>query len=69
MHLDTLRVAILGCSRCGRLASYIREVAVRKTRRFQHWEYWGRPLPGFGDPQARLLITELPPGPGPDPGA
>jgi uracil-DNA glycosylase family 4 len=49
------------CERCPRLREWCREVARVKVRRFTTEEYWGRPVPGFGDPKARLLIVGLAP--------
>lgn len=60
-ELGFLREEVVNCTRCERLALYIREVTKRKVRRFKDWDYWGKPLPGFGDPQARLLIVGLAP--------
>ncbi len=56
-----LEEAIVTCERCQRLRAYCRDVAVRKKREFRQWEYWGKPVPGFGDPQARLWIVGLAP--------
>lgn len=53
--------AVVGCQRCQRLRRYCRQVARAKVRRFQREEYWGRPVPGFGDPAARLLVVGLAP--------
>ena len=61
---DTLaRVAaeVIACERCPRLRDWCRTVAQVRVRRFHDQEYWGRPLPGFGDPRARLLIVGLAP--------
>lgn len=52
---------IVVCNRCPRLVKYCKEVATVKKREFRDEEYWGRPLPGFGDPKARLLIVGLAP--------
>jgi uracil-DNA glycosylase family 4 len=52
---------VVACERCPRLRRWCREVARRKVRRFQDQEYWGRPVPGFGDPRARLLVVGLAP--------
>jgi len=60
-ELELLQTEIATCTRCPRLATYIREVAVQKRRQFQAEEYWGRPVPSFGDPAARLLIVGLAP--------
>jgi uracil-DNA glycosylase family 4 len=52
---------VVACERCPRLRAWCREVARVKVRRFQEEEYWGRPVPGWGDPAARLLIVGLAP--------
>ena len=59
--LDALEHEITTCRRCPRLVAWREEVATVKRRAFRHEEYWGRPVPGFGDPQARLLILGLAP--------
>jgi uracil-DNA glycosylase len=53
---------IIGCERCPRLRSHCREIAFHRKREFAGQEYWGRPVAGFGDPAARLLIVGLAPG-------
>ncbi len=60
-ELELLKEEIIGCRRCPRLSEYIREVARKKVKRFADEDYWGKPLPGFGDPQAKLLIVGLAP--------
>jgi len=60
--LRTLEREIIGCRRCPRLIAYCRAVARTKRRAYLGWEYWGRPVPGFGDPQARVLVVGLAPG-------
>jgi len=52
----------MACERCPRLRRWCREVARTKVRRFADQEYWGKPVPGFGDAGARLLIVGLAPG-------
>jgi uracil-DNA glycosylase family 4 len=52
---------VVSCERCPRLRAWCREVAEVKVRRFQDQEYWGRPVPGWGDPAAALLIVGLAP--------
>jgi uracil-DNA glycosylase len=52
---------VVACQRCPRLRAWCREVARVKVRRFQDQEYWGRPVPGWGDPDARLLVVGLAP--------
>ncbi|MFN3323517.1 MAG: uracil-DNA glycosylase [Bryobacteraceae bacterium] len=65
IDLPALRVLhddIVACLRCPRLIAYCREVARVKRRAYLDWEYWGRPVPPFGDPYARMLIVGLAPG-------
>jgi uracil-DNA glycosylase family 4 len=52
---------VIACERCPRLRAWCRKVAREKVRRFAGDKYWGRPIPGFGDPNARLLIVGLAP--------
>ena len=53
--------AIVSCERCPRLRSYCQRIAVEKKRAYRDDVYWGRPVPGFGDPDARLLLLGLAP--------
>jgi uracil-DNA glycosylase family 4 len=53
--------AIVSCERCPRLREYCGRVAREKKRAYRADEYWGRPVPGFGDPDARLLLVGLAP--------
>ena len=59
--MAALQAEIVACSKCPRLISYCQEVARTKRRAFVDWTYWGRPVPSFGDPAARLLIVGLAP--------
>jgi len=59
--LDILQNEIVHCRRCPRLREYTAEIARVKRRAYREWEYWGKPVPGFGDPQAQLLILGLAP--------
>ena len=59
--LESLRKGVVGCRKCKRLVTYVSKVSRDKVRRYRDWRYWGRPLPGFGDPHARLLIIGLAP--------
>ena len=52
---------IVNCFKCPRLVAWREEVARQKRAAFRDWDYWGRPVPGFGDPRARLLIVGLAP--------
>ena len=60
--LAVLNSEIMACRACPRLASYIGEVAVTKRRAYLDQPYWGRPVPSFGDPEARVLVVGLAPG-------
>jgi uracil-DNA glycosylase family 4 len=60
-RLDILRREVIACERCPRLREYCKKVAAVKRRAYRDWDYWGRPVPGFGDPQARLLVIGLAP--------
>jgi uracil-DNA glycosylase family 4 len=59
--LDVLAAAIPRCRRCPELREYCGDVARTKRRAFADWEYWGRPVPGFGDRRARIVIVGLAP--------
>lgn len=59
--LRELSERVVNCERCPRLRAYCEEVARVKRRAYREWTYWGRPLPGFGDPHAALLIIGLAP--------
>lgn len=59
--LNVLNAAIVDCTACERLVAYRQEVARTKRRQFKDWIYWGRPVPGFGDPTARLYVLGLAP--------
>jgi uracil-DNA glycosylase family 4 len=59
--LQIVRDAIVSCDRCARLRTYCRRVGEEKRRAYREETYWARPVPGFGDPNARLLIVGLAP--------
>jgi len=59
--LEQLNRAVVECRRCPRLVAWRELVAREKRAAFRNWDYWGRPVPGFGDPRARLLILGLAP--------
>ncbi|MCH7944760.1 MAG: uracil-DNA glycosylase, partial [Armatimonadetes bacterium] len=58
---EQLNERIVACERCPRLQGWCRQVAREKRRAFQDWEYWGRPVPNFGDPEATGLVVGLAP--------
>jgi uracil-DNA glycosylase family 4 len=53
---------IMNCRLCPRLVTWREEMAVKKRRAYQNWDYWGKPVPGFGDTEARILVIGLAPG-------
>ena len=59
--LSAVQTAIISCGRCERLRTYCQDVAKKKKAAFTHEVYWAKPVPGFGDPNARLLILGLAP--------
>jgi len=60
--LQVLQDEVVQCRRCPRLIAHCTEIARVKRRAYRDWEYWGKPVPSFGDPHARLLIVGLAPG-------
>ena len=61
-ELTILENEITKCRKCPRLVNYLENVARIKRRAYRDWTYWGRPVPAFGDPKARLVIIGLAPG-------
>jgi uracil-DNA glycosylase len=59
--LASLRGEIIACRRCPRLVEWRERVAREKRAAFANWDYWGHPVPGFGDPRARILVVGLAP--------
>ena len=60
--LHILDEEIVACRKCPRLVKYREAVAREKRRAYRDWIYWGKPVPGFGDPGARLMLVGLAPG-------
>ena len=59
--LEALNEAVVDCRRCPRLVEWREQVAREKRAAYRDWTYWGRPIPGFGDPAARILVLGLAP--------
>ena len=59
--LEALEGEVVGCRACPRLVEWRERVAREKRAAFRDWDYWGRPVPGFGDPGARLVVVGLAP--------
>src|SRR5216683_949758 len=60
--LKVLNADVVACTRCRRLVMYREQIAREKRRAYRDCEYWGKPVPGFGDPHARVLVLGLAPG-------
>lgn len=60
-NIPSLQSKIIACRKCPRLVRWREEIAKKKTKRFADWNYWGKPVPSFGDPEARLLVVGLAP--------
>ncbi len=59
---DAHNQKVVACRACPRLVDWREQVAREKRRAYRDWEYWGKPVPGFGDRQAQVLIVGLAPG-------
>jgi len=62
LNLRVVSEEITACTRCPRLIRHCRAVAQVKRRAYLNWDYWGKPVPAFGDPNARVLVLGLAPG-------
>ncbi len=62
MTLLQLNTELLNCRRCPRLVEWREKVAFEKKRAYRDWTYWGKPVPGFGDPKGRVFVVGLAPG-------
>lgn len=60
--LESLHHDVVACARCPRLVAYREKIGREKRRAYVDYDYWARPVPGFGDPNARVLILGLAPG-------
>jgi uracil-DNA glycosylase family 4 len=60
--LTQLNREVVACALCPRLVAYRQQIAREKRRAYRDWNYWGKPVPGFGDPEARVLVLGLAPG-------
>jgi uracil-DNA glycosylase len=60
--LDDFNARMIACERCSRLREHCTNVATVRRRAYADWEYWGLPVPSFGDPNARVLVLGLAPG-------
>ena len=60
-ELCIIQKRVVACEQCARLRAYCEQVAREKRRAYRDWDYWGRPVPAFGDPRAQLAIIGLAP--------
>jgi uracil-DNA glycosylase family 4 len=60
-ELQDLQTAVAACALCPRLREHCRAIAATRRRAYRDWDYWGKPVPSFGDPQARVLVLGLAP--------
>lgn len=61
-NIDELNKVTIACRKCPRLTAYRHLVAQQKRRAYRDWDYWGKPVPGFGDPAAQVWVVGLAPG-------
>jgi uracil-DNA glycosylase family 4 len=61
ISLKELQDMVVRCRKCPRLVAYLKEVSNHKPKRYRDWVYWSKPLPSFGDPNARVMIVGLAP--------
>lgn len=62
MSFEALNKKIIACRKCPRLVAWREEIALNKRKAYQDWDYWGKPVTGFGDHTARVLVVGLAPG-------
>jgi uracil-DNA glycosylase len=60
-QMQAVQEMIVSCHKCPRLVAWREQVAQEKRRAYRHLEYWGKPVPGFGDPRGRVLVVGLAP--------
>jgi uracil-DNA glycosylase len=60
--IDLIERAVVRCTKCPELRTYCRQVAAEKKRAYRDWTYWGKPVPAFGDGNARVMLVGLAPG-------
>ncbi len=61
-NINSLEDEVINCRLCTRLVNWREDVARKKRRAYKDWDYWGKPVPGFGDPHARVIAVGLAPG-------
>lgn len=61
MNIESLEKKIIECRKCNRLVSFREKIAFEKRKSFMKWDYWGKPVPGYGDINERIMILGLAP--------
>jgi len=61
-EFEAIQRAVVRCTKCPELRSYCKQVAAEKKRAYRDWTYWGKPVPAFGDSDARVMLVGLAPG-------
>ena len=61
MNIEQLKRKIIDCRKCNRLVQFREKIALEKRKAYSNWEYWGKPVPGFGSKTAKILVLGLAP--------
>ena len=61
MNIDRLEKTVIGCRKCDRLVQFREKIAIEKRKAYSNWEYWGKPVPGYGSEKAKIMILGLAP--------
>ena len=61
MNIEQLKRKIIDCRKCNRLVQFREKIALEKRKSFSNWEYWGKPVPGFGSKTAKIMLLGLAP--------
>ena len=61
MNIEQLKREIIDCRKCNRLVQFREKIALEKRKAYSNWEYWGKPVPGFGSENAKIMVLGLAP--------
>ena len=61
MNIELLKRKIIDCRKCDRLVQFREKIALEKRKAYSNWEYWGKPVPGFGSKNAKIMVLGLAP--------
>ena len=61
MNIDRLEKRVIRCRKCDRLVQFREKIALEKRKAYSNWEYWGKPVPGYGSEKAKIMILGLAP--------